>query len=76
MGDLIVTTGLPRLEVERSIEALMADPALRERKGALAQKAARDFHIDRYAERHLELYEECLSAPDTAAKLDHPGIAP
>ncbi len=45
---------------ERLVE-LASDPARRASMGEAARLAAREYRIDRFAERYLEIYAECLS---------------
>jgi glycosyltransferase involved in cell wall biosynthesis len=44
------------------------DPRLRSVKGSAARACARGYHVDRFAERYLQIYAECLSSPTP-----HPG---
>ncbi len=47
----------------RRLREHVADPALSARKGEAGRRRARDYHVDRFADRYLEIYEQCLRAP-------------
>jgi L-malate glycosyltransferase len=44
----------------RRAEEHVRSPELRARKGEAGRRLARNFYVDRFADRYLEIYEQCL----------------
>ena len=59
VGALVPVDDGPRMLA--ALRQHLEDPALRARKSAAARERAREFGIERHAERHLALYRKCLA---------------